>query len=79
MAGFLQPDDGLTWTGGPDSVDPATLSDAEKIDLLEREVKRLAVIVRELQPLVAKVESMERKWTAKERDDRSASARFGRR
>lgn len=55
------------------------LTDAERIERLEAEVRRLSSEVRSLGDLEQRVAAMERKWVAKERSDASVRARFGRR
>lgn len=78
MAGFLQPNDGLKWMDGHGPSEASTLSDSEKIDLLEGEVLRLGEIVRSLQPLIDQVSALERQAEARETAERRASARMRR-
>lgn len=77
MADFLEPDDGLVWTDRDGNVRPPTvLTDTEKIDLLETEVIRLGKLVRALEPLVGRMNELERKFDEKDRAERRATARF---
>lgn len=76
MAGFLQPDDGLTWTD-QHGREETTLTDSQKIDALEAEVLRLGAIVRKLEPLVSQVGALERQFRDRDSAARNAAARYG--
>ncbi|WP_253784051.1 hypothetical protein [Nocardia amikacinitolerans] len=57
----------------------AALTDTERIQRLEAEVRRLSRTLEELAPLARRVATMEQKWKDKEFNDRSINARYGRR